>query len=85
MTVLEFIVYLVVAGVCGAIARALGGGTGADSSSRFCSVSSAPSSARGSRACCTSLGCSVWQSPGIRFRSSGRSSVACFSSSSLMR
>jgi uncharacterized membrane protein YeaQ/YmgE (transglycosylase-associated protein family) len=28
MTVLEFIVYLVVAGVCGAIARALGGGTG---------------------------------------------------------
>ena len=28
MTVLEFIVYLIVAGVCGAIARALGGGTG---------------------------------------------------------
>ena len=28
MTLLEFIVYLVVAGVCGAIARALGGGTG---------------------------------------------------------
>src|SRR5580698_6761642 len=28
MTVLEFIVYLIIAGVCGAIARALGGGTG---------------------------------------------------------
>jgi uncharacterized membrane protein YeaQ/YmgE (transglycosylase-associated protein family) len=28
MTVVEFIVYLVVAGVCGAIARALGGATG---------------------------------------------------------
>ncbi len=28
MTILEFIVYLVIAGVCGAVARALGGGTG---------------------------------------------------------
>jgi uncharacterized membrane protein YeaQ/YmgE (transglycosylase-associated protein family) len=28
MTILEFIVYLVIAGICGAIARALGGGTG---------------------------------------------------------
>src|SRR4051812_2442537 len=28
MTLLEFIVYLVVAGICGAIARALAGGTG---------------------------------------------------------
>jgi uncharacterized membrane protein YeaQ/YmgE (transglycosylase-associated protein family) len=28
MTLLQFIVYLVIAGVCGAIARALGGGTG---------------------------------------------------------
>jgi uncharacterized membrane protein YeaQ/YmgE (transglycosylase-associated protein family) len=28
MTLLEFIVYLVIAGVCGAIARGLGGGTG---------------------------------------------------------
>lgn len=28
MTLLEFIVYLVIAGVCGAIARALAGGTG---------------------------------------------------------
>jgi uncharacterized membrane protein YeaQ/YmgE (transglycosylase-associated protein family) len=28
MTVLEFIVYLVIAGVCGAIARAVGGGSG---------------------------------------------------------
>lgn len=28
MTVLEFIVYLIIAGVCGALARALGGGTG---------------------------------------------------------
>ena len=27
MTLLEFIVYLVIAGVCGAIARGLGGGT----------------------------------------------------------
>ncbi len=27
MTVLEFVVYLVIAGVCGAIARAVGGGT----------------------------------------------------------
>jgi len=27
MTVVEFIVYLVVAGICGAIGRALGGGT----------------------------------------------------------
>jgi uncharacterized membrane protein YeaQ/YmgE (transglycosylase-associated protein family) len=28
MTVLEFVLYLVVAGICGAIARTLGGGTG---------------------------------------------------------
>jgi len=28
MTLIEFIVYLVIAGVCGAIARALAGGTG---------------------------------------------------------
>jgi uncharacterized membrane protein YeaQ/YmgE (transglycosylase-associated protein family) len=28
MTLLEFVVYLVIAGVCGAIARAIGGGTG---------------------------------------------------------
>jgi uncharacterized membrane protein YeaQ/YmgE (transglycosylase-associated protein family) len=28
MTVLEFVVYLVIAGVCGAIARAFAGGTG---------------------------------------------------------
>jgi uncharacterized membrane protein YeaQ/YmgE (transglycosylase-associated protein family) len=28
MTVLEFVVYLVIAGICGAIARALAGGTG---------------------------------------------------------
>jgi uncharacterized membrane protein YeaQ/YmgE (transglycosylase-associated protein family) len=28
MTLLEFIVYLVIAGICGAVARALGGGTG---------------------------------------------------------
>lgn len=27
MTLLEFVVYLVIAGVCGAVARALGGGT----------------------------------------------------------
>jgi uncharacterized membrane protein YeaQ/YmgE (transglycosylase-associated protein family) len=27
MTVLEFVVYLVIAGICGAIARAFGGGT----------------------------------------------------------
>jgi uncharacterized membrane protein YeaQ/YmgE (transglycosylase-associated protein family) len=27
MTLLQFVVYLVIAGVCGAIARALGGGT----------------------------------------------------------
>jgi uncharacterized membrane protein YeaQ/YmgE (transglycosylase-associated protein family) len=27
MTVLEFVVYLIIAGVCGAIARAFGGGT----------------------------------------------------------
>jgi len=28
MTLLEFIIYLVIAGVCGAIARAIAGGTG---------------------------------------------------------
>jgi uncharacterized membrane protein YeaQ/YmgE (transglycosylase-associated protein family) len=28
MTVLEFVVYLVIAGICGAIARAMAGGTG---------------------------------------------------------
>lgn len=28
MTVLEFVVYLVVAGICGAVARAIAGGTG---------------------------------------------------------
>jgi uncharacterized membrane protein YeaQ/YmgE (transglycosylase-associated protein family) len=28
MTLLEFVVYLVIAGICGALARALGGGTG---------------------------------------------------------
>jgi uncharacterized membrane protein YeaQ/YmgE (transglycosylase-associated protein family) len=28
MTVLEFVVYLVIAGICGAVARGLGGGTG---------------------------------------------------------
>ncbi|MBV9948844.1 MAG: GlsB/YeaQ/YmgE family stress response membrane protein [Myxococcales bacterium] len=28
MTLLEFIVYLVIAGICGAIARAIAGGTG---------------------------------------------------------
>lgn len=28
MSVLEFILYLVIAGICGAIARAIGGGTG---------------------------------------------------------
>jgi uncharacterized membrane protein YeaQ/YmgE (transglycosylase-associated protein family) len=28
MTLLEFVVYLVIAGVCGAIARAIAGGTG---------------------------------------------------------
>jgi uncharacterized membrane protein YeaQ/YmgE (transglycosylase-associated protein family) len=28
MTVVEFVVYLVIAGICGALARALGGGTG---------------------------------------------------------
>jgi uncharacterized membrane protein YeaQ/YmgE (transglycosylase-associated protein family) len=27
MTVMEFVVYLVIAGICGALARALGGGT----------------------------------------------------------
>jgi uncharacterized membrane protein YeaQ/YmgE (transglycosylase-associated protein family) len=27
MTLLEFVVYLVIAGICGAVARALGGGT----------------------------------------------------------
>ncbi len=27
MTLLEFVVYLVIAGICGAIARAIGGGT----------------------------------------------------------
>ena len=28
MTVFEFIVYLIIAGICGAIARAIGGGSG---------------------------------------------------------
>jgi uncharacterized membrane protein YeaQ/YmgE (transglycosylase-associated protein family) len=28
MTLLEFVVYLVIAGICGALARSLGGGTG---------------------------------------------------------
>jgi uncharacterized membrane protein YeaQ/YmgE (transglycosylase-associated protein family) len=28
MTLLEFVVYIVIAGICGAIARAIGGGTG---------------------------------------------------------